>query len=186
MCQYEFIRNKNQSLDYLNMPGKLFVTALSLLFMIQQGQAVNVKELDANWFLKDTSASAIENASAEDLLATFSDSTGTLTKAPDAVPVKLLGDRFDFRHYQDQKQSILESSQEAREDRESTEYAKLIKTMEGKEQYLDQVDTIRYNLKISRDHQSQQLVNLSKYIKAVYESPVRATACPQCSRPFKG
>ena len=81
------------------MPSKLFVTALSLLFMMQQGQAVNVKELDANWFLKDTSASAIENASAEDLLATFSDSTGTLTKAPDAVPVKLLGDRFDFRHY---------------------------------------------------------------------------------------
>ena len=79
--------------------NKLFATALSLLFVMQQGQAVNVKELDANWFLKDTSQTAIESASAEDLLATFSDSTGALTKAPDAIPVKLLGDRFDFRHY---------------------------------------------------------------------------------------
>ncbi len=81
--------------------SKLFVTALSLLFVMQQSQAVNVKELDDKWYLKDSSASAMENASAEDLLATFSDSTGALTKAPEAIPVKLLGDRFDFRHYQD-------------------------------------------------------------------------------------
>ena len=74
---------------------KLFVTSLSLAF-VEQCQAID--QLAADWFLKDEFI-VNETASAEDLLASFKDAA--IAYKPVAEPVKLLGDRFDWRHYND-------------------------------------------------------------------------------------